>query len=98
MVAARMGQMRPAAYRSRGNKGLWVLALTAVALGAIIGLMMASTGQAPYGATQVWSAEPIRSVAWVSTPPPANGLVGASDYGQDTAGLPATTLVHFGAR
>ena len=98
MIASNMYKSRPKRGGSRGRKGLWLAALTGVSLAAVMGLMMASANQIPYGATQVWPAEP--TSAFQSAAPSVIGspAIGSGTYGQDVGSLPATTLTHVGAQ
>jgi hypothetical protein len=86
------------AQATRGRKGLWVLALTAIMLVTVMSLMIASADQIPYGATQVWSAEPAAGIYAETSSLLGSPLIGGSTYGQDTGSLPAATLIHVGAR
>ena len=60
--AARTQRQAAERGRSRGHRGLWVLALTAIVLVTLMSLMVASADQIPYGATQVWSTEPAAGI------------------------------------
>ena len=98
MIASNMHKNRPRRGGSRGRKGVWMLAVTGVSLAAVMGLMMASANQIPYGATQVWSAE--ATSAFQSAAPSVIGspAIGSGTYGQDVGSLPAVTLTRVGAR
>ncbi len=98
MFAANAHKGRPRAPVPRGRKGLWVLALAAIVLVALMGLMMASADQTPYGATQVWSAEPTGAVNTETSSMSVSHLIGGHPYGQDAGSLPAATLIHVGAQ
>lgn len=98
MAVANGHKGRSRGYRSTGHKGLWFLAVAAMALITVMVLMMISSNQTPYGATQVWSAEPSRSAGWGSAPIFERSVIGAYALGQDTGTLPAVTLTQFGAR
>lgn len=98
MAAANRHKGRPRGYGSTGNKGLWFLAVAAIALITVIVLMMISSNQTPYGATQVWSAEPSRSVGRFSAQLFERSVIGVYPLGQDNGTLPAVTLAEFGAR
>ena len=98
MAAANRNKGKPRGYGSGGHKGLWFLAVAAITLIIMMGLMMASSNQTPYGATQVWSAELDGPVYTGSTPLFDRSLIGAYPVGQDTGTLPAVTLTQSGAR
>lgn len=98
MIAASMYKGRPRTRGSRGRKGLCILAVAGVSLAAMMGLMMASANQIPYGATQVWSAEPTRGFHSTASPVIGSHVIGSNAYGQDAGSLPASTLIHVGAQ
>lgn len=98
MTAANMYKSRPKIRGSGGLKGWWVFALAGISLAIVMVLLMASADQTPYGATQVWSAEPMGGR--YTTTPSAIGspVTGGNAYGQDAGSLPASTLIYVGAR
>ena len=98
MMTANLYKGRPRTAGSRGRKGLWILALVGVSMAAVMALMIAASDQIPYGATQVWSAEPAGGVHTVTTSGIGSHVIGGNAYGQDTGSLPAATLIHVGAR
>ena len=93
-----MYKSRPRRGGSTGRKGSWVVALTGVLLAAVMGLMMVSSDQTPYGATQVWSAEPSGGPYTAETSVIRSHVIGSNAYGQDTGSLQAATLIHVGAQ
>ena len=97
MIAANMNKSRPRERGSRGIKGWWMLVLAGVSLAAAMILMAASADQTPYGATQVWSAEP-KGTGYVKTSMITSPAIGGRVYGQDMGSLPAATLIHVGAQ
>ena len=98
MFAANTHKVRPGTQGSAKRKGLWILALVGVSLAAVMGLMMASVDQTPYGATQVWSAEPAAGIYSETSSVIGSPLIGANQYGQGTGSFPAATLIHVGAQ
>ena len=98
MIASNMYKNRPRRGGGRGRKGLWAAALTGVSLAAVMALMMASSNQTPYGATQVWSAEQAGGAYAVETSVIRSHVIRGNVYGQDTGSLPAATLIHVGAQ
>ena len=98
MIAANMYRSRPRRHGSSGHKGLWTMALVGVSLAAVIGLMVLSADQTPYGATQVWSAEPTGGAHVATTSMIGSPVIGGNAYGQDVGNLPVATLIHVGAR
>ena len=101
MFAANRQKVRPRMQGSgkpKGLKGLWILALVGISLAAVMGLMMASADQTPYGATQVWSAEPAEGVYSATSSAFGSRLIGVNEYGQDAGSIPAATLIHVGAQ
>ena len=98
MIAANMYKSRPKIRGSRGPKGLWLLALAGISLAIVMGLLMASADQTPYGATQVWSAEPTGG-RYTTTPSVIGSpVIGGNAYGQDAGSIPASTHIYVGAR
>ena len=55
MIAVKTGRRRT---KGRSRMGSLALSVVGFAMVAIMGLMIASADQSPYGATPVWSAEP----------------------------------------
>ena len=98
MIGTKSRYERSRTHASGGRRGLYLLALAAVSLVAVICLMMASADQAPYGATQVWSEESADAVTWATSSPIGSEVIGNIQYGQDTGTLPVTALVHTGLR
>ena len=98
VITANTQKGKPRAPGRRGRKGLWILAAAAVSLAVVMGLMMASSDQTPYGATQVWSAEPTGTVGSKTLGVMGSHLPGAHAHGQETENLPASTLIHVGAQ
>ncbi len=98
MIAANMYKSRPRIRGSRGRSGWWIFALVGVSLAAVMVLMMASADQAPYGATQVWSAESTGGTYTKASTVIGSHVIGGNAYGQDVGSLPAATLIHVGAR
>ena len=98
MIGIKMREHRTKAPGAGGRAGLWMLVVTAMGLVAVMGLMMASADQTPYGATQVWSAEPTAEINPETTSLFASHVIGGDPYGQDVGSLPAATYIHFGAR
>ena len=78
MFAANTHKVRPGTQGSAKRKGLWILALVGVSLAAVMGLMMASADQTPYGATQVWSAEPAAGIYSETSSVIGSPLIGAN--------------------
>ena len=98
MSAPNIRNSRMKAQATRGRKGLWALALTAIMLATVMSLMIASADQIPYGATQVWSAGPEGGIITETSSLLGSATIGGNNYGQDTGSLPAATLIHVGAR
>ena len=98
MIAASTYKSRPRTHGSRGRKGLWALALIGISLAAVMALMMASADQTPYGATQVWSGETAGGAYTTSSFGVGSRVIVGNANGQDTASLPAATLIQVGAR
>lgn len=98
MIAANMSKGRPKLRRSRGRKGWLIWVLAGISLAAVMVLMMASADQTPYGATQVWSAEPMGQSYATTTSVLGSQVIAGNAYGQDVGSLPAATLIHVGAR
>lgn len=98
MIETKMPKRRARGREAGGRTGLWMLAVTAIALAAVMVLMMASADQTPYGATQVWSAEPTAGINSDTTSPFASHVIGANPDSQDARSLPAATLIRVGAR
>ena len=95
MIAANARRRRG---EGRGRKGLWALALVGIAMAAMMGLMMASADQTPYGATQVWSAEPTGAITSNGSIILGSRTIASNTYGQDMGSLPAATLIQVGAQ
>ena len=95
MIAVKTGRRRT---KGRSRMGSWALSVVGFAMVAIMGLMIASADQSPYGATPVWSAEPTGTITADQPTALGNPWTASTSHGQGNRSLPAATLIRVGVR